>query len=118
MEYRFLIRAMMNKKYTNEEMLMQLKAHTPLYIELPFNTGDFLVIAHYKLIAHYRQALKLPGDQVRKRKELHEEVLFQLHKVLVLTLLTDEQLEKLREYKALHEQILDDLSGSTPDQTP
>ncbi len=95
---------MMQKRHKAEQVLAQLKAQTATYIELPFNTGDFLLIAHYKLIAHYRQILtlmadkdpeqNLPADQVHKRKELEEEVLFQLDKVLALTLLSEEQLEK------------------------
>jgi hypothetical protein len=99
-----------------EQVLAQLKTQTATYIELPFNTGDFLLIAHYKLIAHYRQMLKhmehkdadqnLPTDQAYKRKELEVEVLFQLDKVLALTQLSEEQLETLRAYKAMHEQLL------------
>lgn len=113
---------MMPNAPQDEETLLQLKSHTATYIGLPFNTGDFLVIAHYKLIAHYSRALKQAGtpglteEEASKRKELHEEVLFQLDKVLALTLLSDEQLLALRQFKALHEQALSNMPGSTPDK--
>lgn len=107
---------MTHHAHNDENVLVQLKAQTATYIELPFNTGDFLLIAHYKLIAHYRQTLNLMADNdpdqslladhVHKRRDLEEEVLFQLDKVLALSLLNEEQLEKLRSFKAMHEQLL------------
>lgn len=113
---------MLHNANDDEKILAQLKSQTAAYIGLPFNTGDFLMIAHYKLIAHYSKVLKQAGtqglteDDLSKRKELHEEVLFHLHKVLALTLLSDEQLTELRRFKTLHEQTLSGMSGSAPDK--
>jgi hypothetical protein len=112
------------ESHNEEQVLAQLKAQTVVYIELPFNTGDFLLIAHYKLIGHYRQRLKIleqqHGDSVQlkayadKRIELEEEVLFQLDKVLALTLLTEEQLLQLRSFKTFHEQLLEEANNVKP----
>ena len=107
--------------HQDEALLSQLKAQTAFYSELPFNTGDFLIIAHYKLIAHYSRVLKqmegqvpghsLPEEDAYRRKELHEEVLFQLGKVLALTSLTEEQLTQLHAFKALHEEALHEITN-------
>lgn len=107
---------MLHNANDDEKILAQLKSQTAAYIGLPFNTGDFLVIAHYSKVLKQSEAQGLTEDDLSKRKELHEEVLFHLHKVLALTLLSDEQLTELRRFKILHEQILSGMSGNASDK--
>jgi hypothetical protein len=119
---------MTHTDYNDESTLAELMAQTPVYRELPFTTGDFLIIVHYKLIAHYRQALKrqfsenpdmgLLRDDADRRRALHEELLFQLNKVLALSSLSEAQQQQLLSFKMMHEHLLEDVSQRKTNQHP
>lgn len=101
---------------TYKQWLAELKSHSSFYENLPFNTGDFLLIANYKLIGNYRKLLndlqsgrcdeECLDDYARKRKVLHEEMLFQLGKALSLSSLTEKETEQLQGLKELHKKLL------------
>jgi hypothetical protein len=103
-----------------KQRLTQLKGHSSFYENLPFNTGDFLLIANYKLIGNYRQLINglqsgrcdetCLNEYAHKRKALHEELLFQLDKALSLSSLTEKETEQLQTYKILHETLLQEIT--------